>query len=157
MLLVDDEVARLQVAEVGEEAPQAAAPAPRVEVDLLGEDVPVGEDGERGLGQLEPAGEDAHPGEDPRAFADREAVLAQHVGETVRAAGVAEEHHGGRGRAPEVVGEAVDVARVGGGEPAGEVYRHSGGVDLARLDEGRCREARREGREGDEAPPRARG
>ncbi len=150
VLLVDDEVARLEVAEVGEEAPQAAAAAPRVEVDLLGEDVPVREDGEGGLGQLEPAGEDAHPGEDSRALADREAVLAQHVGESVRAAGVAEEHHGGRGRAPEVVGEAADVARVGGRGPAGEVEGRPVRVDLPHLDEGRRGEARLEGREGDE-------
>ena len=47
VLLVDDEVARLEVAEVGEEPPQPAPLAPRVEVHLLREDVPVGEDRER--------------------------------------------------------------------------------------------------------------
>ena len=98
VLLVDDEVARLEVAEVGQEPPQPAPLAPRVEVHLLREDVPVGEDRERGLGDLEAAGEDADPGQDARALADREAVLAEHVGEAVGAAGVPEEHDGGGGR-----------------------------------------------------------
>jgi hypothetical protein len=54
VLLVDDEVARPEVAEVREEAPQAPAPPPGVEVDLLGEDVPVGEDGRPASGSSKP-------------------------------------------------------------------------------------------------------
>ena len=62
VLLVDDEVARLEVAEVREEAPQAAPAPARVEVDLLREHVAVGEDREARLGHLEAAREGADAG-----------------------------------------------------------------------------------------------
>lgn len=73
VLLVDDEVARLEVAEVGQEPAQPAPLAPRVEVHFLREDVPVGEDCERGPGDLEAAGENTDAGQDARALADRQA------------------------------------------------------------------------------------
>jgi hypothetical protein len=150
VLLVDHEVARLQVAEVGEEAAQAATPSPRVEMDLFRKDVAVGEDREAGVRHLEPAGEDAHPGEDAAAVADHEAVLAQHVGEAVGAPGVAEEYDRGRGRVAEVVREAAHVAGVGGRGAAGQVEGTAGGVDLAYLEAGFRAEARLEGGKGDE-------
>src|SRR5439155_10198120 len=61
VLLVDDEVPDLEVAEVGEEAARAVPAAPRVEVHLLGEDVAVGEHGEAGGGQVEPARQGSDP------------------------------------------------------------------------------------------------
>ena len=86
-----------------------------------------------------------------RALADREAVLAEHVGEAVGAAGVA---RGSTtvvaGRAAEVLGEAAHVAGVGGRRPAGDVDGAARRVHLPHLDDGRGREALLERREGDE-------
>ena len=112
VLLVDDEVADLEVAEVGEEAAQPAAAPARVEVHLLREDVAVGEHEQPGLGQLEAARERAHARQDARTLADREAVLAQDVREAVGAAGVAEEHDRGGARRAQVGGQPAHVARV---------------------------------------------
>ena len=113
VLLVDDEVARLEVAEVREEAAQPpAAAAARVQVDLLGEHVAVGEHRERGLGQLEAARQGADARRDARALADGEPVLAQQVGEAIGAPGVAEEDDGRAGRGAEVLAEPDEVARV---------------------------------------------
>ena len=120
-------------------------PAPRVEVDLLREDVAVGEDDERGPGQLEPARQRPHPGQDPRPGPHREAVLAQHVGEAVRPAGVAEEHDRGPLARAEVRGQAPQVAGVARGRAAGEVTALGGGVDLPHLDHRRLPQPREEG------------
>ncbi len=134
VVLVHDQVPDLQVAEVGEEAAGAAAAAPGVEVDLLGEDVAVPQHGEAQAGQLEAAGQGAHPGEDPCPVPHREAVLAEHVLEAVGPAGVPQEEDRRPDGGSQVVGEAAQVARVGGDGAGGEVDAALPGVDLAGFD-----------------------
>ena len=100
VLLVDDEVADLEVAEVGQEAARGPATAARMEVDLLRKDVAVGEDAQADLRQLEAGGEGEHPDLHRVVLAHGQAVLAQDIPQPFRAARVAEEQNGaGAGRA----------------------------------------------------------
>ncbi len=136
VVLVDHEVADLEIAEVREEAAGTAAGAPEVEVHLLGEDVAVGEHGEAASRQLEASGEGAHPGEDARPLADRQAPLAEHVLQTVRASGVPEEEHRDRAGPVEVRGQPPQVARIGGHRPRSEMEAALLGIELTHLDRG---------------------
>ena len=140
VLLVDHEVAGLQVAEVGEEAAQPAAAAARVQVHLLREDVAVGEHREGRLGQLEAARERADAGEHARALADGDPVLAQHVGEPIGTAGVAEEDDRGRARVAQVLGQSAHVALVVWRGPAREHELSFVRAQLAQLDRRRLAE-----------------
>jgi hypothetical protein len=106
VVLVHDQVAHLQVAEVREEPAGAAAAAARLQGDLLREDVAVRQHPQRDLGQLEARGERAHPDLDGGLCVDGEPVLAQHVAQAVRAADCCPSA-GRCGRAPRQVAESA--------------------------------------------------
>ena len=69
VVLVHDEVADLEVAEVGEEAARPA-PAAAVEVHFLRKHVAVREDAQGQVGELEPRPQDSQPDFDGGAFPD---------------------------------------------------------------------------------------
>ncbi len=144
VLLVDDQVADLEVAEVREERAQPAAAPACVEVHLLREDVAVGEHEQAGLGHLEAARERPHPRQDARTLADREALLAQDVREAVGAPGVAEEHDRRGARRAQIGRQPVHVARVARRRPRRQVQRFAGRLDLAHLEHGHLRQVGRE-------------
>ena len=158
VLLVDDEVARLEVAEVGQEPAQPAPLAPRVEVHLLREDVPVGEDRERGRGDLEARGRGRPRGSrmrepSPTARPSSRSTSARRSARPVfpRSTTVVAVE------AAEVLGEAAHVAGVGGRRAAGDVDGAALRVHLPDLDERARPTGAPRAPRGRRAPPRAPG
>ena len=139
MVLVHHEVAHLEVAEIGEEAARAPAAA-AVEVDLLGEDVAVGQHAHGHVRQLEARADHAHAHVDAGPFADGEAVLAQDVLEAFRAAGRAQQQHRRRVAAAQVRGQRAQVARVAAHRPAGDVEPARVEVHFAQVERGGARD-----------------
>ena len=138
MLLVDDEVAHLEVAEVGKEAAGGAAPAPGMEVDLLGEDVAVGQHAQADGRQLEPGGQGEDADLDRRRLAQSEAFFAQDVPQALRAARVPEKEHRAAGGRLQVRGQPAHVARVARDRACREIQGPTLGMEVVE-DEGRAR------------------
>ena len=133
VVLVHDEVADLEVPEVGEEAARRAATA-AVEMHFLREDVAVGEDAQGHVRQLESRAEHAQADLDPGAFVHGQPVLPQHVLEPLCPAGRAQEEDGRSLGGPEVAGQGAEVSgitprRTGGNVEAARVEVHLAHVD----------------------------
>ena len=131
MVLVHHQVAGPQVAEVGQEAAQAAAALARVQVHLLREDVPVGQHQQPGLGQLEARGERPHARLESGLGPGREALLSQDLAQALGPATAAEEEHDAAGRAGLEVGhQGLEVAGVGSRRTAGQVLARGAGLEV---------------------------
>ena len=135
VVLVDHEVADLQVAEVGKEGARTAA-APPVEMNLLRVEVAVGQDGERGVGELEAGTEDADAEVDGRPLTHGQPVLAQDVAQTLGPAGGAEEQDRRALLPREVRRQRAQVARVAPHRTAGQMRAAEIEVHLAHVERG---------------------
>ena len=106
-------------------------------------------------GSSKPRERTPHAGQDARALADREAVLAQHVGEAVRAARCCRGRRRSWSAAPRrSSAEAAHVAGVGGRRTAGDVQAAPPVASTSRTStRGRRGEPRLERRRGGRGPP----